>query len=230
MPPSAHNRREERYEPLPGLAGLPRWAWSRLPRAGRVAVALLPLVVLALALLLGPGIDRSKDERARSQAQLEQRARAERTAQLRAEQRPRFGRSAAVAAPSAPAAQRLQERGALVAEVEHRVLADARARANAGELRGPIDRVDCEPFPRTVHGVGAQDQLERRRGRYSCIAVTARIRGEGADELGVIGHPYRFMVDFETGDYAFCKISGRPGEGLLEREIPVTVPRPCGGR
>jgi hypothetical protein len=230
MPPSPNRRSEARYEPLPGLTALPRWLWVRLPTAGRILVGSLPLVAVALVILLGPGIERSKDERARSQAELEQRARTERIAQMRAEQRPRFGRSSAVAAASAPAARRLREREALVAEVESRVLADARARVRASELRGPIDRVDCEPFPRTVHGAGAHEQLDRRRGRYACVAVTAQIRGEGADELGVIGHPYRFMVDFDTGRYALCKVSGRPGEGLLEREIPVTVPRPCGGR
>jgi hypothetical protein len=212
------------------LAALPGWAWARLPRAGRVVVALIPLAAVALALLLGPGIDRSKEERARSEAQREQRARAERIAELRTEQRPRFGRSTAAAAPGASVAQRLEARAALFAEVEDRVLADARERARAGALRGPIDRVDCEPFPRTVHGTGAHERLGERRGRYSCIAVTARIQGDEAGELGVIGHPYRFMVDFDSGRYALCKVSGRPGEGLLERDIPVTVPRACGGR
>ena len=50
----------ERYDALPGIGALPAWIWRRLPRAGRIAVAMLPVVVVALIVLLGPGIDESK--------------------------------------------------------------------------------------------------------------------------------------------------------------------------
>jgi hypothetical protein len=36
-------------------------------------------------------------------------------------------------------------------------------------------------------------------------------------------------VDFESGRFSYCKISGRPGEGSLTREFPVRVPKACGG-
>lgn len=232
MPPSSDRRTEERHEPLPSLVALPRYIWSRLPRAGKVAVGSLPVVATALVLLLGPAIERSKEDRARSEAEREQRDRAARIAELRVEQRPRVGRSASIGttSASASASERLAARASLVADVRQRVLGDARARVQAGALRGPIQRVDCEPFPRSSDGVGAHERLGPRRGRYACVAVTAAIRGGDTGEVGVIGHPYRFMVDFQTGRYALCKISGRPGEGLLERDIPVTVPRACGGR
>jgi hypothetical protein len=43
----------------------------------------------------------------------------------------------------------------------------------------------------------------------------------------VIGHQYRILVDFQTGGYAYCKISGQAGPS---REQLVTTPRACGGR
>ena len=46
---------------------------------------------------------------------------------------------------------------------------------------------------------------------------------------GVLGHPYRVRIDFDTGRYAFCKVFGRPGEGQLKRHQGVTVPAVCGG-
>jgi hypothetical protein len=96
-----------------------------------------------------------------------------------------------------------------------------------GELDGPVRRAVCEPFPRTVNGIGADRDLSRRSGRYSCVAVTAGFgRGE-ASIGGVIGHQYRTLVDFESGRYAFCKVSGQAGPS---REQLVTTPRACGGR
>jgi hypothetical protein len=90
-----------------------------------------------------------------------------------------------------------------------------------GALKGPIRRVTCERFPKGAPGaLGADRDLSRHRGRFSCVAVTAEFQG------GVIGHQYRVAADFETGRYGFCKITGRTGP---EREQIVTIPRECGG-
>ena len=96
----------------------------------------------------------------------------------------------------------------------------------------------CEPFPRTVSGVGADQHPSRRYGSYSCLAVTTEITPNDAgeqesysqSEAGLIGHPYRMRIDFDSGRYAFCKISGRAGEGSIGAQPVVTVPRVCGGR
>ena len=106
------------------------------------------------------------------------------------------------------------------------ILADARRRVALGELDGPIRRVECEPFPRTVEGVGADRDLGRRRGGYACIAITAEFGG-AAGARGVIGHQYRALVDFATGRFAYCKVSGQAGPA---REQLATTPRACGGR
>jgi hypothetical protein len=212
----------DRYEPLPGIAGLPAWIWRRLPKPGKVAVALLPFVVIGLVILLGPGIDRSKEDRARAESERLARHRAERVARLRVEQRPRFGRGT-------PAGPDVARRTALLGEARAAVEIDARRRVAAGSLDGPVRRVECEPYPRTVEGKGAQLDPARETGRYSCLAITHDVpAGERAEALA-IGHPYRMKIDFTSGRYALCKIAGRAGEGSLGAAAVVTVPRACGG-
>jgi hypothetical protein len=213
----------DRYEPLPGIAEFPKWAWRKLPRAGRVAVGLLPFVVVALVLLLAPGIDQSKDERAQAERERLARLTAERAERIRIEQRPRF-RS------GPPAGRDVAARSQLVAGLPAAIQADARQRVAAGALAGPVRSVECEPYPRSVEGRGAHLDPQERTGRYSCLAVTREVRPTETNEGAVIGHPYRVLVNFDTGRYAFCKVSGRPGEGSLQREILVPVPPACGGR
>jgi len=212
----------DRYEPLPSLGQAPAWIWRRLPRAGRIGVALLPLVVIALAIALAPGIDRAKDERADAEAQRLAQARADRLERILEQQRPRL-RS------GTPAAADLAARERLLGEATASIRADARDRVAAGELRGPIWRVECEGYPRTESRVAAHELPGRRIGRYACLAVTAEFGASDVSEAGTIGHPYRLRIDFETGRYAFCKVFGRPGEGSIGRSHPVGVPRACGG-
>jgi hypothetical protein len=225
-PAEPGRRRPDRHEPLPSITELPAWVWRRTGRGPRLAaLGALVLAIAAVAALL-PGIIESKRER----AELERRERAERRAQLvrrlEAEQRPRFRRSTSVAAPRAGVDERLATRAALIDELSAEILADARARTRRGQLDGPVLRVSCEPFPRTVDGVGADQDLTRRRGRYACVAVTAEFGSGEAGATGVIGHQYRTEADFATGRYAFCKVSGQAGPS---REQLVTTPRVCGG-
>jgi DNA-binding SARP family transcriptional activator len=212
-----------RYEPLPGLAELPLWIWRRLPRLGKVAVALVPVVALALVLALGPGIRRAKEERARSEQQQLEQARAARIERIRAEQRPRFAHGTAAGAD-------LAARERLLEDVVVTVRRDARKRAAAGALDGPILRVQCEPFPRTVDGTGAHQDPSRRFGRYACLAVTSEVPGAAHKKAGAIGHPYRVRIDFESGRYGFCKVTGYASyKSVLPPQKIVAVPRACGG-
>jgi hypothetical protein len=66
--------------------------------------------------------------------------------------------------------------------------------------------------------------LWRRTSR--CARIGAGIALLVATGGGVLGHPYRALVDFDTGRYAFCKISGRPDP---TPDPAVTTPRACGG-
>ncbi len=195
-------------------------------RGLRIATGIALLGMIAGGILLVPAAQEAQQERDAR----ERRERAEnRERQIRAlqlEQRPRFRRSASRAAPRAGSRARPAARAALLEEVSVSILDDARARVRRGTLDGPIRRVECEPFPRSVTRVGAEDDLSRRRGRYYCVAVTAEFEGTAESVGGALGHPYRAKVDFASGRYAVCKVSGRPDPTPDPR---VTTPRVCGG-
>jgi len=219
-------RQRDRYEPMPGIVDLPGWLWRRTGRTARLTALGAVILLVAGAAALVPVILESKEDR----AEADRRDRAERRAELirtlETEQRPRLRRSTSVAPPGATPSRQLEARSNLMDELNAEILADARARVRSGDLDGPIHRVECEPFPRSVDAVGAHEQLGRRTGRYACVAVTAEFGTGEVGATGVIGHQYRTMADFETGRYAFCKISGQAGPS---REQLVTTPRVCGG-
>jgi hypothetical protein len=204
-----------RYEPLPGLFELPAWLWRRAGRAARLGAVLALLAVIAFAIALVPLLRDAARQRDEEAARQRAAQRAELAGRLEAEQRPRRRRSDAVAPESAAPRVRLTARARLMDELAAAIITDARAR-----VPDRILRTECEPFPRTVHGTGVHETLARRRGRYSCVAVTSVFEG------GLIGHQYRALVDFETGRYAFCKVTAQPAP---TREQLVTTPRACGG-
>ena len=195
-------------------------------RGGRLGALAAIVVLVAGAAALIPVILESKEERAATERRERAERRAELIRRLETEQLPRVRRSTSVAPAEATKDERLKARAALIDEQTAEILADARARVRRGELDGPIRRVECEPFPRTVEGVGADEDLSRRRGRYACVAVTAEFGTGEVGATGVIGHQYRTEVDFHAGRYAFCKVSGQAGP---TRDQLVTTPRVCGG-
>jgi hypothetical protein len=210
----------DRYEPLPGFFELPAFLWRKLPRAGRVAVALLGAGLVVLAVVLSPVIQRSKEKHARAEAALSARLERQEIAEIRREQRPRFARGT-------PAGANVAARERLVASAAASIDADASRRSAAGEFHGPILRVNCDPYPPST---AAADQApSSASGRYNCLAVTSDIPATAGNRAGVVGHPYRAKIDFLTGRYAFCKIRGRPGELAVRADSPVAVPRACGG-
>src|SRR5215207_9022437 len=123
---------EQRYEPLPGLLGLPRFVWRRTPRPARIAMVLLAAAAVVGTAIAIPLIASSKRESAAEErrADAADKARAER--RLRADQAPRRGRAAH--SPRAPEAAR---EAAITAALERAITTDARARYRAGRLPGP---------------------------------------------------------------------------------------------
>ncbi|HEX6653966.1 MAG TPA: hypothetical protein VF072_14565 [Thermoleophilaceae bacterium] len=212
----------DRYEPLPGFFELPAWLWRKLPRAGKVAVVALGVGLIALAIVLSPAIERSKERRAETEAALQARLARQEIAEIRREQTPRFERGA-------PAGRDVAARERLVASAAASIKADANKRAAAGEFHGPILRVQCRPYPPSAATVPADQQPSRATGRYGCLAVTSDIPATAGNRAGVIGHPYRTKIDFRNGRYAFCKIRGRPGELAVRANDLVPVPPACGG-
>jgi hypothetical protein len=194
----------DRHEPLPGLLGLPGHLLRQLSPAWRRAVIAAAVVALAAcvaaAIVLGPQISESNRERAAEQRRAERRAAAEELARLRAEQRPRTGTATGVAG------------------VEAAITRDAQARAATGELDTRALRADCRRLGR-----------DGNRVLLGCTAVTSEIKGS-EDVRGVtVGYPYRAALSVDSGRYALCKTSGRPGEGSYTRRAPVELPRACGG-
>jgi hypothetical protein len=195
----------DRYDPLPGIADLPRWIWRRTGRRVRVGVVLAFVLAAAGTALLVPSIDATRDRREAAEQRERAEERERRIRELLTEQRPRHGRTPATS------------RDAALADLAGAITADARRRVRAGDLHGSIRRVDCEPFPRSLN---PERQLARRRVRLACLAVTAEF------ERGALGHPYRALIDFATGRYAFCKVAARLDP---THNAEVTTPRACGG-
>lgn len=108
-----------------------------------------------------------------------------------------------------PRSARATGAGDPVAELERLITADARRRRDAGRVL----RTQCDP----VRGGG---------DRYFCTAVTSDIPAGKSNPAGVVGFPFRAVV--RRRRLTWCRIAGRPGEGLLRRERP-TIPRACGG-
>jgi hypothetical protein len=221
----------DRYEPLPGLLQLPAFLYRKLGprgRRGAQAAAAALLIGLAAGIAFGlPAVDRARRERAAAEDRALAQARAATEARQRAEMRPRVGRGHAAAGLAGAAA--LTARHALTGDLAAAVERDARARVAAGELKFPIHGAQCERFPRLPDGADPAGDAGVPEGRYQCLAVTATFTAGETTEGGAIGYPYRALVDFRTGRFAYCKVSGRPGEGSLTRRLSVTVPRACGG-
>jgi hypothetical protein len=170
-----------------------------------------PIVLVALgvaAAIFVPQLDEAKSQRAAEQRrQLETRAAARRE-RVRAEQVARVGRVRPDLA-----------RGQVMADVERVIGVDARERFN------PRARsATCEPAP-------GQDEGGRRVA-YDCVSAIRDIVGAGDQEgaRGVLGIPFRAVVDWDRHAYAFCKVNPPPGEQVIPdpRDI-VQLPRACRG-
>ena len=212
---------DQRYEPLPGFDQLPAWLWRRTGTRTRLAIGGAVLLAIAMAVVLIPAARQAQRDRAAAESTERAERRAQRIRALQAEQRPRYGRSDSVAGRARRSRRggTRQSRGALL-DLETAIAVDARTRGLAGRIR----RAACEPFPATVGKPPPEQDLRRRRGSYACLAITSEIERTARNAAGVLGHPYRAAVDFETGRYAFCKVAGRPDP------IPdpkVVTPKPC---
>ena len=109
-----------------------------------------------------------------------------------------------------PRAGTARTSGEAVPTLERLITADARGRAGAGRIL----RTKCE-------------RIQRGAGRYFCTAVTSDIPAGEDNPAGVVGYPFRAVIRGRR--LTWCRIAGRPGEGLLRRERLATIPRVCGG-
>ena len=196
----------ERRQPLPNLFQLPGHLLRQLSPGRRRAVlatlAVLFVALVAIVIVAAPRISKSNKERAAEQRREAREALASQRAQLRAEQRPRFGRVAVGTE--------------LIAGVEQAITRDALARHATGELKTPVKRADCQTFGR-----------EGARISLGCTAVTSDVAPSAGGGGVLIGYPYAAAVTATTRRYAICKTSGSPGEGSFTHRDPVALPPAC---
>jgi hypothetical protein len=183
-------------------------------------VAVLVAIGAALAVLV-PRIDAGKESRAAQDAAAQAHARAVNRQRVVHEQRPRHGADAPLKPPAgASAAETEAARTQLLGKVEAAIFADSQARARAGEIRKVEGPTTCALTPGTKAG-GAV-------GVYDCFTVTRRIAPTERTAAGVIGYPFRAIVDFETYSYAWCKTEQIPGERLIpDPRLVVQLPAAC---
>ena len=99
---------------------------------------------------------------------------------------------------------------------ETRILADARARYAAGEIKRRAAGTLCRTFPFTERRTLQERDPSVPANRYQCTAYTARFEVpelQGKERTAVIGQPYWLIADYATSRMTFCKITPRPGEG-----------------
>ena len=229
MPPNA---RSDRYEPLPGVTEIPGFLYRKLGRAaaGRAQlVAAVLVVALAAGIVFGlPAITDSKEERGAA----EQRRGAKRRAERQARCRPRCGCCRAAARPRAGSrAAALTARRALAWTTSPpRFRQDAVARVQAGEFAQSVRRASsasgsrapwtARTRPKTsVAGPGAtpawRSPPTRRRSRATSPAASATRTARWSTS--------------PVGRFAYCKVSGRPGEGSRRSSVPSARAEACGG-
>ena len=194
----------------PRGAVVPPVPWRPIAIGGGV----LALALLAAAVLLVAGIVANRDradERARDAAQ---RRHAQALQDADREMRPRTGTGTADPGEGAPRTRRARARETLLAEAHDALQADAAVRG-AGKVEG----LDCEPFPRGSAPRPPVGDLAVERAVYQCVAVTSRF-GEGTEEEGVIGIPFRLVADFAGGRFAFCRVVPLSDKDRLAHPLP----------
>jgi hypothetical protein len=196
----------ERRSPLPNFLTLPARGWRGLSRGGKAAVAALGVVLLGLAVaMVPPALENASRNEANERAAIaanRERIRRE----LVADQRPRRARLD----PSQPRAPALAEL----------VRADARGRARAGTLDGPIGRTACERITRTGE--------DPAYATFTCLVE----RGERGIYRGrdlLIGYRFRGRVELASGRAVWCKENPRPLHPDQEEFVTVPVARACTG-
>ena len=182
--------------------------WRKLA----VGATALVLVLGAVAAVVLPQVSENRQ----AARERQQRADAERHAAFLAtvdrEQRPRRGGGRPDPGRGAAPSRRTAVRTDLLATAEAGIAADA-GRRGGKDIRD----VACEPFPRQVEATVPARELSRPAAVYDCVAVTARLEGESA---GVIGMPFRLVVRFDDGRFAWCRIVPLGDRDRLAHPLP----------
>ena len=182
---------------------------------------LLAVIVVGVVLALSSKSDRQARERAATA-----RAVAQERARLIRLQAPHRGGAPGLRPPAgASPARRLAARRALVVATPDAITADARRRARAGELDGPILRAECGPILRGPDAVPDDRLLSKAIGRYDCVAVRRDVGGT-TGTVAKLGYAYVTALDFRRFTWTFCRNTppqGERGQALAQ----VRLDRAC---
>jgi type II secretory pathway pseudopilin PulG len=180
-------------------AVVPPVPWRRILIWG----AVLLVVLGAVAAVAVPRLLDSKHAGERREAQ--------RAAAARAREHARLERDQAAHRGTGPHAAQ-----ALYRKAQAAVLADARARAAAGSIDGPIRALNCVPVPAAT------------KDAYNCTAVTDFIDATKHNSGGALGYPFRLILDAGSGRFVWCKQNPLAGERSVPRpESVVPLPVAC---
>lgn len=172
--------------------------------------ALLALVAagVAVALVLEARSDRETRERAaRERLVVAERAR------ITVLQRPHRGAARRLrSASGASSAERLAARAALVGAVEAAITADARTRAAAGELKGPISDTECGPLLKDPKAIPDDRVLAKTIGRYDCVAIKRDVADAEGTSVGRLGYAFVTALDFRAFSFVWCRNTPAQGE------------------
>ena len=176
--------------------------------AGAAGAVLAVAIAVFVVLAAGDRTDREAREKT---------ATAQRVAALRAKialrQKPHHGAARALRPPpGATHAQRLAARAALVGAVERRITSDARARAKAGELDGPIVSTTCGPILKSKTAIPDDRVLTKHIGRYDCVAIKKHITDAEGANVAELGHAFVAALNFDTYTYTWCRNTPAQGE------------------
>jgi hypothetical protein len=202
-----------RYERCPHCQASYYARSSTQNRRRRVVVA----GALAILLVLG-GVGTVFALSARSDRQARDTARQTRlVAQLRARigriQAPHRGAAKDLKPPAgASDAELLRARKALVTAVEQRITDDARARAHAGELDGPISSTFCGPILKSKEAIPDDRVLSKHIGRYDCVAIKHHVIAQQGEKVAELGHAFVAALNFDTYTYTWCRNTPAQGE------------------
>jgi hypothetical protein len=173
-------------------------------------IALGTVVVLAVAggvaALVVPDIEEGKDERAAAERRRDEAFEAAKRRRLAREAKPHSGRSQRPKGDLSPAAE-LRARRGLVRDLEHAITHDARARARAGRLDGPVLTTRCEINPPSQRSI--ERDLDARGAEYECLAITRR----DVEGRFVVGDPFDATVDYRRFRFTWVRVCRPPGEG-----------------
>ncbi len=196
---------------------IPPVPWRKLAIGAGIGAV---VIAAALAVMI-PRIDHGKNVRSAQARAFQDHAIAVNRARIIHEQRPRHGADPALKpAAGATAADVQASRARLVGSVETAILADARARSRAGEMRKISGPTTCAITPGTKAGGPI--------GVYDCFTVSRTIQSTARTAAGTIGYPFRAVVDFRKYSYTWCKTEQFPGEKLIpDPRLVVQLPAAC---